>query len=94
MPEKTEGDWANITKDFYRKTQFPSCTGSVEGKHIRRKMPTGSVSLLYNYRYFLSVSLLALVDANYCFIAVGVGRVGKSRDSNVFKNSSIGRKLE
>jgi hypothetical protein len=87
MPEKTECDWVNIAKDFYRKTQFPSCTGTVEGKHIRRKMPTGSVSLLYeyNYKHFLSVLLLALVDANYCFIAVGVGKVGKPRDSNVLR---------
>ena len=62
--------------------------------NIRIKMPAGSGSLFYNCRHFFSILLLALVDANYCFIAVDVGVVGKSSDSNVFKNKNIGRKLE
>jgi len=37
---------------------------------------------------------LALVDANCCFIAVDVGAVGKSSNSNVFKKPNTGRKLE
>ena len=57
-------------------------------------MPTGSGSLFYNYKHFFSILLLALVDANYCFIVVDVGAVGKSSDSIVFKKSNIGRKLE
>ena len=36
----------------------------------------------------ISIILLALVDANYCFIAVDVGTVGKSSDSDVFKKSN------
>jgi hypothetical protein len=48
-------------------------------------MPTGSGSLFYNYKHFFSILLLALVDANYCFIAVDVAAVGKSSDSDVFK---------
>jgi hypothetical protein len=52
------------------------------------------VDLFYNYKQFFSVLLLALVDANYCFIVVDIGSFGKSSDSNVFKKSSIGRKLE
>lgn len=87
MPEKTE-DWKNIANDFYQRTQFTSCIGAVDGKHIRIKMPAGSGSLFYNYKHFFSILLLAVVDANYCFIAVDVGAVGKSSDSNVFKNSN------
>jgi len=83
-----------IANDFYRRTQFPNCIGAVDGKHVRIKMPTGSGSLFYNYKYFFSILLLALVDANYCFIAVNIGAVGKSSDSNVFKKSNIRRKLE
>jgi hypothetical protein len=52
------------------------------------------VDLCYNYKHFFSILLLVLVDANYCFIAVDVGAVGKSSDSSVFKKSNIGRKLE
>ena len=66
----------------------------MDGKHVRIKLPTGSGSLFCNYKHFFSILLLALVNANCCFIAVDVGAVGKSSDSNVFKNSNIGRKLE
>jgi len=93
MPEKMENDWVNIANDFYRRTQFPNCTVAVDGKHIRIKMPTCSVSLFYNYKHLFSIALLALVDTNYCFIA-DVGAVGKSSNSDVFKKSNIGRKLE
>ena len=91
MTEKKENNWVNIANDFYRRTQFPNCIGAVDGKHIRIKIPTGSGSLFYNYKHF-SILLLALVDANYCFIAVDVGAFGKT--SNVFKKSNIGRKVE
>jgi hypothetical protein len=94
MPEKTENDWVNIANDFYLRTQFPNCIGAVDGKHVRIKMPTNSGSLFYNYKHFFSILLLALVDSNYCFIAVDAGAVGKSSDSNVFKKSNIGRRLE
>ena len=83
-----------IANDFYRRTQFPNCIGAVDGKHVRIKMPTDGGSLFYNYKHFFSILFLALVDANYCFIAVDVGTVGKSGDSSICKNSNIGRKLE
>jgi len=94
MPEKTENDWVNTANDFYLRTQFPYCIDALDGKHVRIKMPMGSGSLFYNYKHFFSILLLALVDANYCFIAVGVGAFGKSSDSNVFKKSNVGRKLQ
>ena len=85
MPEKAEDVWVKIANDFYRRTQFPNCIGAVDGKHVRIKMPTGSGSLFYNYKHFFSILLLALVDTNYCFIAVDVGAFGKCSDFNIFK---------
>ena len=46
--------------------------GAVDGKHVRIEMSTGSGYLFYNYRHFFSILLLALVDANYCFVAVAL----------------------
>jgi hypothetical protein len=43
ISEKTEDDWANTATDFYGRTQFPNYTGVVDAKHIRFKMPSGSV---------------------------------------------------
>jgi hypothetical protein len=57
-------------------------------------MPTGSGSLFYSYQHFFSIFLLALVDANYYFITIDFGAVGKSTGSSVFRNKNIGRKLE
>jgi hypothetical protein len=94
MSEKTEDNWVNIANDFCQRTQFLNWIDAVDGKHIWIKMPTGSGSLFYNYKHFFSIILLPLVDANYCFIAVDVGPVGKSSESNVFKNKNMGRKLE
>jgi len=54
----------------------------------------GSGSLFHNYKHFFSILLLALVDANCCFIAVDVGAFRKSSDSNIFKKSHVRRKLE
>lgn len=54
------------------------------GKYIEVKMPTESDSLSYNCKYFFQLVLMALVDANYCFIAVDIGVAAKSSDSKRF----------
>ena len=82
-----------IANDVYGRMKFPNCIGAVDGKHERIKMPSRSGSLFHNYKQF-SVLLLALVDADYCFVAVAVVAIRKSSDSKVFKNSNIGRKVE
>ena len=66
----------------------------VDGKHIRIKIPSGRGSVFCNYKHFCSILLLALIDANCCFIAVAVVANGKSGDSYVFKNSNMEMKLE
>jgi hypothetical protein len=37
---------------------------------------------------------MAVADADSCFISVEVGAYGSSSNSNVFKNSTIGKLLE
>jgi len=39
-------------------------------------MPTGTGSLFYNYRHFFSILLLAVVDANYCFMQQMLEQLG------------------
>ena len=38
--------------------------------------------------------LMAVADADYCFISVEVGAYSSSRDSNVFKNSTFGKLMQ
>ena len=39
---------------------------------------------------FFSIVLMALVDADYCFIYIDVGNYGSNGDSGIFKNSALG----
>lgn len=94
MPEKSEEDWKDIAKHFFYRTNFPNCVGAVDGKHIRLQKPSNSGSVFYNYKNYFSIVLLGVVDADYCFIAIDVGSYGANSDSNVLKNSSIGRRLK
>lgn len=86
-------DWEQIAKDFETRANFPNCIGALDGKHIRVMGPDGSGSQFFNYKNYFSSVLLALVDANYCFIFVDVGSYGKSADSNIFRQSALYKKI-
>lgn len=92
MSEKSE-DRINISKQFFDRTKFPNYIGAVDGKHVRIKQPQKTGSEFYNYKNFFSLVILTLVDADYCFISIDVGSCGGHGDSNIFKNSSFGRRL-
>ena len=86
--------WKKISTRFFQKWNFPHCVGAIDGKHIRMKCPPCSGSLYYNYKGFYSVVLLAVVDADYRFIAVDIGSFGSNSDGGIFANSNFGRRLE
>lgn len=93
MPEPATEQWCDIANDFDALWQFPNCIGAIDGKHVVIDKPANSGSLFYNYKKDFSVVLLAVVDANYKFIAVDVGAYGKSSDAGVLKSSAFGRKF-
>nr|CAH7733263.1 unnamed protein product [Callosobruchus chinensis] len=84
-PPSSKERWLEIAENYYKRTNFPNCVGSVDGKH--------SGSAFYNYKKFYSVVLLAVVDSEYRFIAVDVGAYGRDSDSNIFNNWNFGKKL-
>ncbi|XP_068122049.1 uncharacterized protein [Hyperolius riggenbachi] len=93
MPEPTEDTWKEAARGFKAKANFPNCVGAVDGKHIRIQLPTGSGSKYFNYKKYFSIVLMAVVDAQYKFIAVDVGSYGSTADSHIFRSCSIGQKL-
>lgn len=93
FPEKTEEMWRQVAEKFAAKTQFPHCLGAVDGKHIRIKKPNQTCSQFFNYKNYCSTVLMAVVDADYCFITVDIGAYGSSSDSTVFRNSKFGKEL-
>jgi hypothetical protein len=91
MPENNEATWRKIADKFASRTNFPNCLGAVDGKHIRLKKPNCTGSEFINYKNFFSVVLMAVVDADYCFISVDIGSHGSASDSHVFQRSYFGK---
>lgn len=86
--------WKASAEKFKDLWQFPNCIAAIDGKHIALQCPIGGGSKYFNYKGFHSVVLLALVDAEYKFIAIDIGAYGKTSDSNIFSTSIIGKKLQ
>lgn len=93
LPEPTAEMWNSTEKTFSERWNFPNCIGALDGKHIVIEAPRKSGSLYFNYKKTFSIVLMALVDADYRFIAVDVGAYGKNSDSGIFSNSSLGKAL-
>jgi hypothetical protein len=73
MPSSDENMWMEIEKNFCNKWNFPNLIGAVDGKHVVIKAPPHSGSNYFCYKKTFSTVLLALVDADYRFIAIDVG---------------------
>ncbi|XP_063788617.1 uncharacterized protein LOC134944002 [Pseudophryne corroboree] len=90
VPASAE-EWRVIAEDFEKSWHFPSCGGAIDGKHVRITPPSKSGSLYYNYKGFLSIVLMAIVNANYEFIFIDVGKNGRASDGGSLKDTaSIG----
>lgn len=84
VPNSRE-EWKQIAQDFERKWNFPHCLGAVDGKHVRIIPPPGSGSFFYNYKGYHSMVLMAVVNANYEFIACEFGINGRNSDGGVIE---------
>lgn len=78
-----------ISQKFYKYANFPHCAGAIDGKHIRIIKPDNSASTYYNYKDFFSFVLMAVVDADYCFLFVDIGAPGSNADSTIFRNTTL-----
>ena len=86
--------WRKIADDYYVKTSFPNCIGSIDGKHIRLKCPKNSGSDYFNYKSFYSIVLQAVADSNCKFIAIDIGSKGRQSDGGIFRSSKLFTMLE
>ncbi|XP_066593215.1 uncharacterized protein [Prorops nasuta] len=93
FPVKAD-DWTVIAEKFNILWQFPHCVGALDGKHIAFRPPRSEGSKYRNYKGSDSIILMALVDAEYKFLYVDVGKNGRTHDSLVFRNSCLGEKLK
>ena len=61
---------------------------------MRITRPKNSSATLYNYKGTYSIVLFALVDANYCFRYIDVGKDGRTSDSTIFKHPTLNIAME
>ena len=87
-------EWKAIADGFESIWNMPHVIGAIDGKHVRLKCPKNTGSLYHNYKGFFSLVLLAVCDANYCFIMFDLGQYGSNNDSGVLLNSNIGKSIE
>lgn len=81
IPSPTTASLQQAINNFDLKWNFPNCCGAIDGKHVRIKCPQRAGSSFFNYKDFHSIVLLAIVDANYKFLAVDVGSYGREGDA-------------
>lgn len=93
LPMLSEATWAQCSRGFYDRWDFPNCCGAVDGKHIVIQCPPNAGSLFYNYKKQHSIVLMAICDADYNFLAVDIGAYGGNSDGSVFASSEFGKLL-
>lgn len=90
---KTHAQKLLVAEGFYQRWQFPGCFGSIDGTHIPIIAPPEYAADYFNYKHFHSLVLLGVVDYNYKFIYVNIGRPGRVNDATIFADSGLKREL-
>lgn len=93
LPKRQE-EWKEITQKFGSRWNFHNTLGALDGKHIAIRCPPSGGSRYFNYRGFHSVVLLALVDAEYKFLFVGIGSPGSGSDGGIFSHTPLRHAFE
>lgn len=91
-PSTTE-EWQIVAEKFNTLWQFPHCLGALDGKHIDFRPPRKEESIYRNYKGKDSIVLLGLVNAEYKFLFVDIGKNGHIHDASVFRESPLAIKL-
>ena len=92
VPQTAEA-WRLKSKEFLDLWQYPYALAAMDGKHCMVQSFKKSGSLYHNYKGHYSIILFALVDANYQFLYVDIGKPGSNNDAAVWQGSSLKKAL-
>lgn len=93
MPVPKIKDFEKISRDFYKRWNFPNCLGAIDGSHVAIKKPPNSSARFRNYKKFFSIVLQAVVSADYKFLFVDVGGAGRVSDGGILRASKFYKAL-
>lgn len=93
LPDSKNIDYKQKSAVLSYKWNFPNCILAIDGKNVHIRSPNKSGSLFYNYKDFFSISLLAMVNVNYEFVAVDIGSFGEEGDSGIFLKLNMGQQI-
>ena len=86
--------WFKIARRFGDLWNFPFAVGGINGKHIALDASSNSGSMYYSNKGFPSIVLMAVSDADSCFILVDCGQYGRICDAGVYRTCQISKLLE
>ena len=78
-----------VIVDFEDLCGVPMCAGALDGTFMGIKKPTEYGDTYYWYKKFISIIVLACVDARGIFTSVNAGRPGSVCDSYTYRHSEI-----
>nr|XP_027206502.1 protein ALP1-like [Penaeus vannamei] len=97
LPGTLSSTRANISEDskyfrgmaesgtqVFHSLEFPNCIGAIDGKRVLIAKPAKSGSEYYDYKGQNSMIMLAMVDADYRFIFIHAGSLGRASDAGVW----------
>ena len=89
----TQEEWFQVAKGFEQRWDCHHVVGALDSKHIHIVAPPKSGNLFYNYKDFLSVVLLVVVNAQYEFIFADVGSEGRASDGCIWQKTTCSKIL-
>lgn len=93
LPNPTKEVWLQSAERYWELWNLPNCVGSIHGNHIRIKRPPKSGSEFINYKGYFSIVLMAVSDADGCFLTIDVGEYGRNSDGRALKERNFGKRL-
>lgn len=86
----TEHKWNHVSNRFETAWNFRNCADAIDGKHVLIQAPANSGAMYFNYKGTFSMILMAVVHADYIFVAVDISSYGSTCDSPFGKAMDIG----
>ena len=90
----TKEEWLKISQEFEENWNMPHTIECIDDKHIRIVCPKLTGTQYYNYKGFFSIALMAVCNANYCFMMIDLGQYGSNNDSGVLASSVMGEMFD